>query len=343
MRKKLAHTAADMLFTDFSPSKPTGAISFEFDSGGKKVWKKYRRWLNASEDFDVNDGYVTFKGGAAFPGMARWFCMLSFNLQGHVFRYRILLMKYLNREIGFAIHNPELPKLKHLPGIDLSDQEIKMLLNMANQMSGVIPEIVVKYPNYAKKQADTTAKSSNDYDENALLHLLHSDLVRESFLVGVLANLQAFCDPIFHAPFPVSLLIPPGVAGLSFPQTISPVLRASDLAAQEAQYGCRELQVKERRDLVTWECRHERITVLRYSDETLIRPIWREAEQSALLERQTRYPALPILLGRSSLPPAVSYEVKLSQEGIASPLMTCISSALRPSTCGPGKRHWRRA
>ena len=75
--------------------------------------------------------------------------------------------------------------------------------------------------------------------------------------------------------------------------------------------------MKEKVDLCQWEKRRGRITLLRYVSEKSIRQIWKEAERAILEEREAKFPALPLLSGRSSLPTSITYEIRLPSEGVS--------------------------
>jgi len=329
--KKVMKVAVNAVSAAFCTSKPPLFVPFRFDPQDVHGWKQCRKRLKASKDFSLEQkgSRIYGKNGQFIDGIAQWGDTIAFEEGGHLFRYKILYFLRNDRGYGFAIRAVGNMAITELPGIDLDKDEVKLLCGIAHEISEPGQEVCVKLPNIARKRTDNAVQAEHsEYSEGKLLHILQGDLTRNAFLIGCLGALECYLKRKEHAPFLVNFLLPRG-SGTAAAERVHQVLRVVDFVQNSPYDGCAAIEIKACADLRSWERRGRRLTLLRYANEKVIRPIWREAETAALEERETNFPALPILLGSSSLPPERVFEISVATE--ASPLTVQDIQTLRAS------------
>lgn len=317
MNQKVRKSFIRAIEQEFCPSRPPRIVPCKFDPKGISGWKRCRKTLAAAKGFSVDQSRVYRKDNEFVDGLARWGETLVFQIAAHTFRYWTLLIRRGDCGFGFAIRvvGHKLPT--ELPGIDYSPSDVGLLFQIADEVSERGEEIDIQLPNLVLKRTTETIQAESDvYDEEVLMRILRDGFVREAFFIGVLVGLECIQDVSGRSRFAVNFLTTRG--GGSLPEeNVRRILGVLDFMAESPYFGCPIIEVKEKVDLCQWEKRRGRITLLRYVSEKSIRQIWKEAERAILEEREAKFPALPLLSGRSSLPTSITYEIRLPSEGVS--------------------------
>ena len=297
----------------FCLTDPFDVTKVNLDSDALKG-SRIKKQLRSTKKFDVHKNRIYYKNGDFVDGLARWSSTLEFQFDNQTFRYRTLLVKYSGRCYGFAIRATGSTKITALPGLDLTKEEVAVLLAIANEVSEPGKNVTVKLVNTVKKRATAAVKTVNaTYDEGTLLNILSDKFIRETLLCGFLANRECTCKPSDHSRFAVNFLITRN-SGNAACECFQSIMRAVDFTAPRPDSGCPKIEVKEKLDLRHWERQRGRMVILSYASEKAVRPIWKECERMMLDDCESKFMSLPLLLGRSSFPTTTSYEVVIPQE-----------------------------
>ena len=180
------------------------------DSSERKL-KKLRKRLKASESGYFETDVIYSSSGASVPGYAEWCGTVAVDLKGTVYRYRILFLYYDGTIHRFAIPiermKGEAP-LKSLPGFSLSPAEIRLLLDIADELRNTRSDhekiITLRHP--IKKTLDSNIKRFRSFDEtlpDRLMKLLNANRILVWMMIAAFSMQLRVIKKLKRAPISI--------------------------------------------------------------------------------------------------------------------------------------------
>lgn len=305
-----AITSPQLLFDVPSPVKELSRLKrvlesdSKWQSVGKMRWNEY---------------------GCAVQAIASWGKGIAVEMRGHTYRFKILHLDHFDRRIVFSIPAQQIDSGFKLPGIDFSGNELRALIEMANDIS--FPPETVEYSLRIKHPARDTLMwqrdrwSLKELDEPRLVDLLEREPAVLHIGVAALdAQLRVFKE--FKE-------VPCGIFNFQVLKRASSaeawflsVVRAMTFTNDPGCFsdGPIEIAVKDTADLNRWETCVERLTILRASSTTLLWLLVEKVEESEQRKKSggyaqqlapTLFPTTPIILGRSVLQSSLVADIEL--------------------------------
>ena len=285
--------------------------------------ERLRKSLKASELWELHGDTVYSIFGVAFQGIASWGPGLTTRMAGRDHRFKILHLDRFGRRMVFLLPAAQVDNLRGLPRIDLSHDEVKLVLQMADDLirSTDCQEYFMKIKTPAADTIvhQTVAWGKVAYNESDLLTLLSKDpMLWEVAVTALDAQLR---------PFKKLRVAPQGITNFILPtgdttaeKWVFAVLQALTFSNEQGilQAGPIELRLKETADLRQWRCNHGRMVILRTATGTLLAPLLDEAEE---IERIRKcgghaphcFPTTPISLSRAALCCSQATDIQLAK------------------------------
>ena len=180
----------------------------------KKGTEKLRRSLQSSELWELHGDTVYNVFGVAFQGIASWGVGLTVRLAGRDYRFKVLHLDRFGKRMVYLLPAAQISNLSVLPQIDLSHDEGKLILQMAEDLSKSTGcqeyFMVIKNP-----VAGTIAQQAADwrkqpYEERELLALLSQNhILWEAAVTALDAQLHSF-KKLWHSPQGITNFVLPG-------------------------------------------------------------------------------------------------------------------------------------
>ena len=277
----------------------------------KQGAERLRKALKASELWELhgNTAYSIF--GVAFQGIASWGAGLTIRMAGRDHRFKVLHLDRFGRRMVYLLPAAQAGNLSELPRIDLSHDEVKLLLQMADNLSKsadcqeYFMKIKTPAVNTIVHQAATWCKQA--YDEVALMTLLSQEsLLWEVAVTALDAQLRSF-KRLRNAPQGITnFILPKGDATAE--KWVFAVLQALTFSNEQGIIltGPIELQLKDTADLRQWRNSYGRMVILRTATGALLAPLVEQAEEMERIRKcgghaPYGFPTAPLSLSRAVL------------------------------------------
>lgn len=281
----------------------------------QKAIRRYRKHLDASEDWQRYGTTVYNAHGIAFDGIAYWYKRVCVRLNGHDYRFQVLCLARFECLTFYLI--PIGHKGKQLPDIDLGEGEFQMLIEMADDIgdSSAKREYMVELKNPLRWNTEDRIASwkVESYDQSGLLELLESQPILLHVLTAALdAQLRALKD-LRDAPATIyNFLLPKGNHAptdwlISALRSVTFSNESSDLPGP--------IVVRSFKD---WSQCFRRLTVLAVGQREVLQPILGQLEtRDRLLKcgEPTISPltTLPLVLSKNALCNPFGEDIELHQ------------------------------
>lgn len=275
--------------------------------------KRLCKRLAADEQWQLYDDLVYSKDGISFQGIASWGGRVCIRLNGYDHRFRILHLDRFKKRQTYLL--PVGKAVKALPGIDLSEGELPLLIEMANAISTPSADkehlFVFKNPLRSGSQARICESQRLAWDSGEFLPLLESHLELLPILTAALDSQLRALKRLRKAPVGLyNFLCPPKDSAAQ--DWLLSIFRAVTFTTENSEHpGPIIVQ-----DLDTWTKCYRRLTVINATSRELIRPIL-----DRLQERDQRRkcgdclppfsPTLPIAVSRSAVCSPFCVDVQL--------------------------------
>lgn len=268
-----------------------------------KEGKKLRRRIKAARDLELDKGVVWHSSGTFVAAIASWMGIVAVQANGFCYRFRLLAVDRCGKRAVYAIP-AHMGKIKQLPGISFSASEIKLLLIIADAISG--REAAREYTLELRKPAKADVQFQRDrwhqpFQAEGLLALLRK---RPWILAVVTAALdvQLRSFKLFHdGPFGVYNFTTAG-NDVQADANFCAALRAMNFTAAPSFMGATvpEIIVRERADLRAWRGCHDRIALIRTATGSLLTSLLDEIDERERLRScggilPPRLPTVPIV------------------------------------------------
>lgn len=290
---------------------------FEIKSPRKEV-ALLRKILNASENFQLSNATIYNAYGVSFCGIASWGKILCVRFNGCDHRVRILNLDRFGNRIVYSIPISKTDKLSALPGIDFSASELRIMLNIANELSSKVTEqlIEIRRPVRTNIRDQRLFWTSTQFSESVLLKLLESfPTLFEVAITAFDAQLRAL-KKMRQAPLGIVNFVFSDKSFESKEYLIS-VFQAFCFANETGRIraGPIEIELKSPNDLSDWSLYAQRLVMLETSSGSLLRPLIEEiGEQERKLKcggSIHRFLTLPISICHSALHSSQAIDISL--------------------------------
>ena len=296
---------------------------FEVDAPEQGV-ERLRKALKASELWELHGDTVYNVFGIAFKGIASWGPGLTIRMAGRDHRFKVLHLDRFGRRMVYLLPAVQVGNLSGLPRIDLSHDEVKLLLQMADDLirSADCHEyfMKIKTPAVDTIVHQTAAWSKEAYDEADLLALLSQDpMLWEAAVTALDAQLRSF-KRLRDAPQGITnFILPTGSAAAE--KWVFAILQALTFSNEQGILlaGPIELRLKETADLRQWRNSYGRMVILRTATGALLAPLVEQAEEMERIRKcgghaPRGFPTAPISLSRAALCCSQAADIQLAKD-----------------------------
>ena len=245
--------------------------------------KKLHRWLEAARDLHLEGGVIWHSSGISVPAISSWVGFFEIVINKRCRRYRLLAVDRHRRRLLFAIPIDIVDKIDELPSTGYSAAEVKLLLLMANEVSGqkAAREYYIELPHPAKTdilwQRNRWRKKP---DRAALIDLLD----QRAWLIPVIAaalDVQLRSFKFFRdGPLGIFNFTPSG-NDLQADENFCLALRALNFTTAPSFMGTAvpEIIVRDKDDLHAWCSCPDRLVLLRTATGSLLKPLFDEIDE----------------------------------------------------------------
>ena len=290
----------------------------------KKSAMLLKKSLQISELWDFKDDITYNTYGMAFQGTASWGVGLTVRMAAKDYRFKVLHLDRFGKRMVYLLPVAQLSTLSALPQIDLSHDEMKMLLQMADDISNNVgyQEYFMKIKHPVKKSIlqHTADWRHLPYNRCSLLELLSKEpLLLEVVVTALDAQLRSL-KKMSHAPQGITNFILPGKDDHAEKWLYSALQALTFSNEQGIIYaGPVEIRAKGVTALQQWEACYNRLAVLRASTSTLLSSLLEQAQES---ERTRKcgglalqgFPTAPIILSKAPYCCSSVTDVKLPED-----------------------------
>ena len=285
--------------------------------------ERLRKALKASELWELHGDTVYNVFGIAFQGIASWGAGLTTRMAGRDHRFKVLHLDRFGRRMVFLLPAAQVDNLRGLPRIDLSHDEVKLLLQMADDLIGSTDcqeyFMKIKTPAADTIVHQTAAWGKVAHNESDLLALLSKEpMLWEVAVTALDAQLRPF-KRLRDAPQGITnFILPTGDAAAE--KWMFAVLQALTFTNEQGilQAGPIELRLKETADLRQWRCSYGRMVLLRTATGALLAPLLEEAEEIERIRKcgghaPRGFSTAPISLSRAALCCSQATDIQLAK------------------------------
>lgn len=295
------------------------------DSSERKL-KKLQKKLKASEGWYFENDVIYSSSGVSVPGYSEWHGTVAVDLKGTVYRYRILLLYYNDTIHCFAIPiemmKGEAP-LKSLPGFSLSPAEIRLLLDMADELRNTKSDretiIALKHP--VKKTLYSNIKRFRTYDEtlpDQLMKLLKDNRVLVWMMIAAFSMQLRVIKKLKRAPISIYNFTSSS-KDLQASERVKSIFTALNFTAESDTSEPILISLKEDSDLRSWYTHVDRMSILCTSGTRPLRPLIDEINARDQITKSgglmpAPLPAIPIIISRKFIHCPAAFDVSIPQD-----------------------------
>lgn len=280
-----------------------------------KAIRRYRRRLDASENWQRHGTTVYNVHGIAFEGIAYWGGRICVSLNGFHCRFNVLCLARFGTLTLYLI--PIGSKDKRLPDLDLGEGEFQMLIEMADEISGpsAMREYLVELKNPLRRNTEERIApwKEESCDQSDLLELLESQPILLHVLTAALdAQLRAL-KGLRDAPAAIyNFLLPKGNPAaadwlMSALRSVTFTNEAGDIPGPIVVRNFKE-----------WSQCFRRLTVLDVGQREVLQPILGQLETRDRLLKcggptTSQLATLPLALSKNALCSPFGKDIELPQ------------------------------
>lgn len=304
------------------------AIEVHTSSPPYKLISIAKKRLIASDDYSLCDDTVYNVYGNSVNAIAVRAGIICVHIRSKPHRYKILVVFYNRKHYIFAIPINMVDKSFKLPGLDFSNEEMELLLAMANDIShpneNVEVHTKVKHP---AKQHITyqTSRFSHARDNKAFLEMLIDEPhILECLLPALDVQLRSF-KRFKDAPCGVYNFTS-GSSDIQDIDQLKSILTAANFAYSDNYANAKpaEFKIKDESDLNVFNRYSDRIILAQVGNSSVITDKLLEIVGEREIQRKfcsnlpDRLETVPILLSKRLLPSDYVYNIEIS--GVNNPL-----------------------
>ncbi len=304
------------------------AIELNISSPPYKLTSTAKKRLRVSDDYSIHDDTVYNEQGNFVNAIAYWAGIICAHIRGKPHRYKILVVFYNRKHHIFGIPINMVDKSFKLPGLDFSNEEMALLLDMANDIShpneNVEVHTKVKHP---AKQHITyqTSRFNHARDNKAFLEMLINEPhILECLLPTLDVQLRSF-KCFKDAPCGVYNFTS-GSSDIQDIDQLKSILTAANFAYSDNYANARppEFKVRDESDLNVFNRYPDRIILANVGNSSAVTDklleviAEREIQRSFCSNLPERLETVPILLGKRLLPSDYVYNIEIA--GVNNPL-----------------------
>ena len=295
-------------------------LCFKVEVPRKEV-SRVSKLIRALDGWMVQDDVIWNAYGLGIHGIASWAGVLTILSGDREHRFRILHLDRFGKRFVFAIPARQAESISELPGIGLSISEIRVLIELANDLA----DSTSQYELYFKLKhpsQNTLIQQRENWpvmrpDENHLLTFLESTPTILSVIVAAMdSQLRAF-KRFGMAPHGLyNFLLPKGTS--SADEWLLTAFRAVSFVNEPGavSIGPIEITLKDGGDLARWRACYERLAILRTTTGALLWPLMETAEETERLRKcggcpSNPFPTVPIAVTRGILQCPQALDVSL--------------------------------
>lgn len=268
-----------------------------------KEIKKLRRRIKAASNLELDKGVVWHSSGTFVAAIASWIDIIAVQANGFCYRFRLLAVDRRGQRTVYAIP-VHMGKIKQLPGINYSADEIKLLFIIAGAISG--SEAAYENTVELRHPAKADVQFQRDRWHQPVQFEKLRDLFRKRpWLLAVATaalDVQLRSYKLFRdGPFGVYNFTTSG-NDVQADANFCAALRAMNFTAAPSFMGAAvpEIIVRERADLRAWRGCHDRIALIRTATGSLLTPLLDEIDERERLRScggilPPRLPTVPIV------------------------------------------------
>ena len=268
-----------------------------------KVAKKLRRLIKAASNLELDKGVVWHSSGIFVAAIASWIGIIAVQANGFCYRFRLLAVDRRGQRTVYAIP-VHMSKIKQLPGINYSADEIKLLFIIAGAISG--SGAAREYTLELHHPAKADVRFQRDRWHQPVQLEKFRDLFRERpWLLAVATaalDVQLRSFKLFRdGPLGMYNFTTAG-NDLQADANFCAALRAINFTAAPSFMGAAvpEIIVREQADLRAWRGCHDRIALIRTATGSLLTSLLDEIDERERLRScggilPPRLPTVPIV------------------------------------------------
>ena len=284
-----------------------------------KEVKKLRRRIKAASNLELDKGVVWHSSGTFVAAIASWIGIIAVQANGFCYRFRLLAVDRRGQRTVYAIP-VHMGKIKQLPGINYSADEIKLLFIIAGAISG--SEAAYENTVELRHPAKADVQFQRDRWRQPVQFEKLRDLFRKRpWLLAVataaldvqLRSYKLFRDGLFG----VYNFTTSG-NDVQADANFCAALRAMNFTAAPSFMGAAvpEIIVREQADLKTWRGCHDRIALIRTATGSLLTPLLDEIDERERLRScggilPPRLPTVPIVRCKAVMHRLFVYDIAL--------------------------------
>ena len=283
-------------------------IEVHISSPPYKLTSIAKKRLIASDDYSLYDDTVYNVYGNSVNAIAVWAGIICVHIRGKPHRYKIFVVFYNRRHHIFAIPINMVDKSFKLPGLDFSNEELALLLAMANDISHPNEniEIHTKVKHPAKQHLTyQMSRFNHTRDNKAFLEMLIDEPhILECLLPALDVQLRSF-KCFKDAPCGVYNFTS-GSSDIQDIDQLKSILTAANFAYSDNYANARppEFKVRDESDLNVFNRYPDRIILANVGNSSAVTDklleviAEREIQRSFCSNLPERLETVPILLGK---------------------------------------------
>ncbi len=291
----------------------------------EKRLKRLKKRLEASENWTVDSGIIRSCNGMSISACTEWCGTVAVNLKGIVHRFRILVVYYMEETRYFALPAGMLKSsesIKELPGIEFSPAEIRLLLDMADELRNTKSDREITYT-LKHPLRGTLYRNLNRYLwygetlPERLLRILRANMVVPKMMLAAFDAQLRVIKTMKRAPLTIYNFTP-SAKDLQASERIISIFAAMNFTASSGTSEPLLIRLKDDNDLRGWCSRVDRLTILRATGMSLLQPLVKEiAGRDQILKTgglmPGPLPTVPIVLSKGLIHDPVAYDVSIPQ------------------------------
>ena len=276
-----------------------------------KEFKRLNKSVGATSGWMIQNGVVWNVYGLGIHGIASWAGVLTVLTGDREYRFRILHLDRLGTRSVFTIPARLAESVSELPGVGLSNSEIRVLIGLANDLADSRSQqelcFELKHSSQSTLIQQRMEWSVVKPDEQRLLDLLESAPTLLPVVVAAMdAQLRAF-KCFRKAPQGIyNFVLPKGSPGAD--EWLFTAFRAVSFVNElgAVSMGPIEITLKDSGDLSRWKACYERLAILRTTTGALLWPLVESIEEAERFRKcgghpPSPFPTVPIAVTRGIL------------------------------------------
>ena len=279
------------------------------------------RAIRSSEKWQQSRGINWNIYGVGIEAIASWGNIVAVQMNRYTYRFQILHLDRAGRRMVFSIPVQSLESLSRLPNIDYSNDEMRALIEMANDLGGIFKTrelfVRIKHPGKDVLLAQCAKWPIKKLDEQAFLDLLNRIPTLLPIVTATLdAQLRSF-KPFSQAPSGIYYFhAPKGASNQWFCKAVAAMAFVNNPG--KIGDGAIEITLKDAGDLKRWKACYGRVAIIRVSTTSSLWPLIKAAEDVDRIQKSggcppNPFPTVPIALGNGVLQCPQAVDVALSE------------------------------